>query len=197
LRSDLQLLPAETLAARTASNFLSLGTGRGEFHLALFGAAVLGSFPELKFYSAAGDECSDFQQTLLLYYFSTADGTALSGNWVSFADLPGGRMYNQAFQGYSGNEVVKAFELELEAFKTAALAAGGEPVSVGDAAFRFQALPRVPLLLTYWLGDEDFPSACKVLFDASATRYLPIDGCAILGSQLVQRVIKRHPARKK
>jgi len=54
----------------------------------------------------------------------------------------------------------------------------------------FQALPRVPLMLTYWLGDEDFPSSCKVLFDESASHYFPIDACAILGSMLTGRVIR-------
>jgi hypothetical protein len=196
LRADLQLVPAETLAARTGSSFLSLGIGRGEFHLALFDSVLLGTYPELKFFSAAGDELPDFQQTLLLYYYSIADGVALSGNWVSFADLLGGRVYNQAFQDYSGNELVKTFGLDLEAFKTASSATGGQPVSVGDAAFRFQVLPQIPLLLTYWLGDDDFPSSCKVLFDSSATHYLPIDGCAILGSQLVKRIIKKQLAQK-
>lgn len=196
LRADLQLVPAELLAARSGSRFVERGVGRGEFHLSLFNSAVLGSYPGLTFFNASGDEFPEFRQLLLLYYFFTADGAPLTGNWVSFADLPGGRMYNQAFQGYSGNELVKAFGLDLEAFKTACITAGGEPVSVGDAAFRFQALPCVPLLLTYWLGDEDFPSSCKVLFDASATHYLPIDGCAILGSSLVQKVIKNARSKR-
>ncbi|MDL1911699.1 DUF3786 domain-containing protein, partial [Chloroflexi bacterium CFX6] len=53
----------------------------------------------------------------------------------------------------------------------------------------FQPLPRVPLMTTYWLGDEDFPSSCKILFDESATHYLPIDACAILGSMLTRKII--------
>jgi hypothetical protein len=195
LRAGLQLLPAELLAARTRSSFLSTDPGRGEFHFSFFGSAILGAFPGMRFYTVSGDELPEFQQALFLYYFSTADGALLTGNWVSFADLPDGRMYSQAFQGYSGNEVVKAFGLDLEAFKRAALAVGGEAVAVGDASFRFQAFPSVPLLLTYWLGDEDFPSSCKVLFDASATHYLPIDGCAILGSQLIQKVLRKHPVK--
>ena len=44
-------------------------------------------------------------------------------------------------------------------------------------------------MVTYWLGDEDFPSSCKILFDESASHYLPIDGCAILGSMLVRRLL--------
>ncbi|MCK7522532.1 MAG: DUF3786 domain-containing protein [Ignavibacteriales bacterium] len=66
----------------------------------------------------------------------------MTGKWVSFADLPDGRMYNAAFQGYSGDEIVKRFGLDLEGFKSACSKAGGEPVDVGSASFVFQALPR-------------------------------------------------------
>jgi len=60
---------------------------------------------------------------------------------------------------------------------------------MGSASFIFQALPNVHLMVTYWLGDEDFPSSCKILFDETAIHYLPIDACAILGSMLTRKVI--------
>ncbi len=107
------------------------------------------------------------------------------------ADLPDGRMYNQAFQGYSGDLIREAVANNLEIFKSACLALDGHPVELGSAAFAFVALPRLPLLLTFWPGDEDFPASCKVLFDASARDHLPIDVCAILGSQLAGKIIRR------
>jgi hypothetical protein len=180
------------VAARSSSSWLLLGPGRGEVHLPLWGKACILCWPELKGCNDKDDRLSDFQLALLLYYLLTADGAPLTGKWVSFADLPDGRMYNAAFQGYSGDEVMKAFGFDLDGFKSACLKAGGEPVETGSASFIFQALPRVSLMLTYWLGDEDFPSSCKVLFDKSASHYLPIDACAILGSTLAQKVIKAY-----
>ncbi|MEW6402406.1 MAG: DUF3786 domain-containing protein, partial [Chloroflexota bacterium] len=145
--------------------------------------------PELIAYHEFDDPLPAFQQALFLYYLLTSDGAPLTGRWVSFADLPDGRMYNAAFQGYTGDELAKAFGLELEGFKVACEKAGGEFAATGDAAYRFQALPRVELLAVYHLGDEDFPSSCKILFDASATHYLPIDGCAIVGSMLTKKIM--------
>jgi hypothetical protein len=193
LRASLEPVPAEILASQTGCSYLPLGPGRGEFHFTLFGAPVIGAFPNLTFFTATGDKLSAFQQALLLYYFVSADGAPLTGKWVSFADLPGGRMYNQAFQGYSGDVVRDIISNDLPKFQSACLALGGQSLELGSASFTFSALPRVPLLITYWLGDEDFPSSCKVLFDASATHYLPIDGCAILGSQLTGKIVKRIP----
>jgi len=193
LRASLGQIPAETLAARAGTSYLEIGPGRGEFHLNLFDKPIVGAFPNLTFFTPAGDKLPDFLQALLLYYFVCADGAPLTGEWVSFADLPGGRMYNQAFQGYSGDVLRNSISQSqgLETFKTACQALGGQPLEIGSASFTFQALPRVPLLITFWLGDEDFPSSCKVLFDSSATHYLPIDGCAILGSQLTGKIVKK------
>jgi len=190
LRSALRLLDPELVAARSGVSYLTLGPDRGELHVPLWGNVCVVSFPELVCYNYKDEHLSDFQQAMFLYYLLTADGTPLTGKWVSFADLPNGRMYNAAFQGYSGDDVVKTFGMDLDGFKSACSKTDGSQVDIGSASFVFQALPRVPLMLTYWLGDEDFPSSCKVLFDESASHYLPIDVCAILGSMLTQRVTR-------
>jgi Domain of unknown function (DUF3786) len=131
-----------------------------------------------------------FDQALLLYYLTTADGLPLSGEWIAFSDLPDGRFYNQAFQGYTGKELARLFQDDRAAFERAAQALGGVRQPLGDAAFAFQALPRAPLLAVFWQGDEDFPSSCQILFDAAASHYLPTDAYAILGSTLTRRLIK-------
>lgn len=200
MRSTLRVRDPNLVAVRSASSWLTLGPDRGELHIPFFGKVCIFSFPELKGYDNQDNPLPEFQQTLLLYYLVTADGAPLTGRWVSFADLPDGRMYNAAFQGYSGDEVVKMFEKvgrdfispnpdPLHDFKQACLSIGGKPVDIGSASFIFQPLPRVPLMVAYWLGDEDFPSSCKILFDESACRYLPIDACAILGSMLTRKII--------
>lgn len=190
LKSTLRVQDPGLVAVRSGSSWLTLGPERGEIHVPLWGEVCILTFPDLTAYNTRDERLPDFKLALLLYYLLTADGAPLTGRWVSFADLPGGRMYNAAFQGYSGDEVVKAFGLDLDGFTSACSRAGGEPVEVGSASFVFQALPRLPLLLTYWLGDEDFPSSCKILFDESAGHYLPIDACAILGSMLTGKVIR-------
>ena len=205
LRSALRFQDPGLVAARSGVSYLMLGPGRGELRIPFWGDVCILSWPDLMGYDTQDDLLPDFQQAFLLYYLITADGTSLTGKWVSFADLPDGRMYNAAFQSYSGDEIVKAFEQverdarsvppnrtdnPLHEFEQACLACGGEPVEVGSASFVFQALPRLPLMVTYWLGDEDFPSSCKILFDESARHYLPIDACAILASMLVRRLIR-------
>jgi hypothetical protein len=185
LRTHLARVEPSTLAARTGSEFISQ-----EFQLLLWGKPVCLTWPAcIVLDGATRQELRPDQQALLLYYFSTADGTSETGQWVSFADLPDGRFYNQAFQGYSGQELARAFGSDQAAFARAAARLDGRPYPLGDAAFIFRALPCVALLVTFWQGDEDFPPSCQVLFDTSASHYLPTDACAVLGHTLTRRLI--------
>jgi hypothetical protein len=185
LRTALRNRDPNLIAARSGSSYLVTDSARGEFRIPFWGADRVFIFPEL-----TTESLSTFQQTLLFYYLLTADGTPASGKWVSFADLPDGRMYVRAFQGYTGDEAVKCFGNSLDSFRHACVQCGGVSVEIGDASYVFQALPRVPLMVTYWLGDDEFPSSCKILFDSSAPHYLPIDACAMLGSALISRIMK-------
>ena len=188
LRSTLQFRDPGLIAARSGISYLTLAPDCGEFHFSFFEKAVTLTWPDLTGFSDTNVELSPILQALLLYYLISADGTAMTGNWVSFADLPGGRMYNAAYQGYSGDEIMKTFGFDLPAFSSACVNVGGTPMEIGSASFVMQALPNLPMLVTYWLGDEDFPSSCKILFDSSAIHYLPIDGCAIAGSILAGKL---------
>jgi Domain of unknown function (DUF3786) len=124
-----------------------------------------------------------------LYYLSHADGTPLSDRWISFSELPDGKFYNQAFQGYTGKRLAQVFKDDRQSFERAAANQGGVRLVHGDASFMFTALPRVPLMAAFWQGDEDFPSNSQILFDAAASHYLPTDAYAILGSTLTQRLV--------
>jgi hypothetical protein len=183
--------PAD-LALCTGSNYQPEDSTNGSFQLEVWSRPIVLSFPTFLACDAKSMQpISPFTQALILYYFTTADGAPIAGKWIAFSELPDGRFYNQAFQGYTGGELARHFKSDSQAFLAQAEKAGGIllPQAPGDAAFRFQALPRMPLQVVYWQGDEDFPSSYQVLFDASAANYLPTDGCAILGSTLTGRII--------
>jgi len=185
LRTALRDRDPKLVAARSGTFYLTVDPGCGEFRIPFWNVEHILPFPGLM-----SESLSTFQHTLLFYYLLTADGMPAGEKWISFADLPDGRMYNAAFQGYTGNELVRLFGNSLDAFCHACEKCGGITEKIGDASYVFQALPRISLMVTYWLGDDEFPSSCKILFDSSASHYLPIDGCALLGSDLTSRIMK-------
>jgi hypothetical protein len=137
-----------------------------------------------------GGEPSSFISSLILTYLVADGGISPCGRWIGFRDLPGGMFYVQAFQGYSGGRLVRELKDGIQAFRRAAESLGGEPLALGSASYAFYVLPRVRLALVYWEGDEEFPAQAQVLFDEAACRYMPTDGLAILGSQLVGQLLR-------
>lgn len=165
--------------------------GASEFHIPHLDQSYCVSWPELTAREAESNRlCDPELQALLLYYVERARGQLPEERWVTFRDLPDGVFYHRAFQGYTGDPLAVAIDNDLERLRRAAIALGGYPLTVGDMAFRFLGLPRVPLALVYWLGDDEFPPEAQVLFDPVAGDYLPIDGSAALGRRLVRRILE-------
>jgi hypothetical protein len=191
LRARLGFIVPGQLADQTGAMYLELGQGRGEFHLALLGTPIVITYPDFHAINAITDtHLPAFRHALLLYYFMHSDGMEEAGKWISFSELPDGRIYSSAFQGYTGDEIVRTFGINLGRFCKACDGAGGITEKFGDASYRFRVLPRMNLLLVYHLGDDDFPSTCRLLFDVNAGHCLPTEACAILGSSLAQRIVK-------
>lgn len=163
----------------------------GELLIRLLDREYRIAYPQLVAYELeSGKECPEELQALLLDYLRRADGTPPSGEWLAFRELPEGQFYYRTFQGYSGDSLVRAFGNDLESFKQAARALGGEPLDLGDAAFALRALPHIQMAAVYWRGDQEFSPRATVLFDAAAANYLPAEGLAILGRWLCSKLIK-------
>jgi len=190
-RAQLKEADPVVLAARSGAQHKGLDKERGELRLTLWGQGYVVIYPDfIAHEEESGEICSSRRQGLFLHYLRTADGKPLADRWVSLREIEGGQFYHRAFQGYSGDRVAKRFGNDIEAFRQAAERAGGERRELGDAAYSFQALPRVPLVVVYWEGDEEFSPTAQVLFDASAGHYLPVDLLSALGSELCDRIIR-------
>jgi hypothetical protein len=133
---------------------------------------------------------SSLTQGLILTYLYTADGAAPIDRWIGFRELPSGLFYASAFQGYTGNELVRDLCGDVARFKHASENLRGAALPIGDAAYAFAVLPKLRLAVVMWLGDDEFPSQAQVLFEESAPHYLPTEALAIVGSLLVGQVLK-------
>jgi hypothetical protein len=134
---------------------------------------------------------------LLLHHLLTADGAPLAGEWLAYRELDGGLFYAAAFAARAEEPIARAFAGPAgpsgpgpAAFTAAALRLGGEPLPLADAAFAFQALPRLAVAALLWAGDDEFPGTAAVLFDAAAGHYLPAEDLAGLGGHLAQRLTR-------
>ncbi len=115
----------------------------------------------------------DFQTGLvLLHYLLEAQDVSPSGRWISEKDIPSGHQFFTGPHAFPLQRIVDLVGEAPKRFADAAATLGGVSAEAGDMAFDFLVLPRVPLRLIYWRGDDEFPPALKVRFDASVSTHL-------------------------
>jgi hypothetical protein len=153
-------------------------------------------WPELTAVHAEdGKPCATFDQAMLLYYLNAADGAPLAGRWIGYRELPDGGFYHQAYQGYSGDRLARAFGDQPQTLARAAQALGGAAMdALGAPAYVFIPLPRLRLAAVLWPGDEEFAARGAVLFDAASSHYMTTDGLALLGGGLAGKLARWAPA---
>jgi hypothetical protein len=181
----------ERMAINTGAIYSSKEESGGEFRLAYWSRDIVIRYPDFTgIYLDSDVSLNTFDMTMLAYYFDVSDGAPITGEWIAFNQIPGGMFYAQAFQGYTGNELAKVFGNDSEAFMETNEKSGGRREFFGNLAYSYQVLPRIPIMVVCWLGDEDFPPSYRMLFDANAQHHLVTDAYAILGSNLTRKLIK-------
>jgi hypothetical protein len=136
------------------------------------------------------------EKILISHYLLNASGDPPTGELITFRQIPDGHFYFDAFQRRARNPFLSTFGQDRELFRECAQALGGKPVDVGDIGIVFQALPRIPIQIALWAGDEEFPPEASILFDANIQRYLPIEDIAVLSGMLVYRLMGIARSRK-
>ena len=79
--------------------------------------------------------------------------------------------------------------LPPEELRRRCLALGAELLpSNADLCARFPFLPRYPLWLRLWFGDEEFPASGRLFLDESAAHYLTVEDAVTVGGLLLERL---------
>ena len=164
--------------------------GNSAFSLNFLNREIILSWPELEFVQEGSDaELPIQQQILLLHYLQGAwssSGAGITGEWISFQEVPDGKFYLNAFHRRAKNPMVQAFGHHPELLvKLARETFGAEPLDQGDVSVLIKALPLVPVALIIWKGDEEFPPEGNILFDRNILKMLSAEDIAWLSGMVV------------
>ena len=158
----------------------------GVFTIPFFHRSFTIRLPEAKVTEVGSDTAPPrLLEILLMHYLVHSEGTPVSGMWITYRHLPGASLFEQRFTNMALRPLLDSFGSDAQGFSQAALAIGGTPMSrSGDAAFRFMALPKIPMGCILYLGDDEVPPSINILFDAAAPHYLPTEDLSYLGLHL-------------
>jgi hypothetical protein len=111
--------------------------------------------------------------------------------WVTFKDFRDAAPFVDGFVNNSERAISRSFSGRLDALRDACRALGGTAPDIDvsyQLAMRFDALPRVPVVLLFNDEDEEFPAEATILFERRAERFLDMECLAILGWMLADRL---------
>jgi hypothetical protein len=127
--------------------------------------------------------------TVLLSHYASANPIAQTGKLLKFKDVPGGYAYEDAFAKRAIEPVADCFGENPEELPKAARLLGGTQLEIGDASTQIPALKGILLTYILW-GTDEFTASANILYDASASNYLPTEDLAVLGEITTLRLIE-------
>lgn len=143
------------------------------------------------------EELDVMDRLLILMYIKQAGCGALSGKWVAFRDFKDGLIRAESFHGACEIPFARMFEHDEEGVINSLKEAGAEKVQgfSTEHSYVIHALPKLPMLVLLWPGDEEFGADCKVLLDSTATVFLDVEALLYLGMALVRNIKGFSPAK--
>ena len=179
------------LVSKSGFERVTVGEKTDNLRIPFLNRVYLAGFPDFDFTDEtdADKEVPIQEQVIILHYLTGVSQAQLSGNRIAYREIPGASFYYSAFVKRAIDPLKKVFGTDIEKFKKAAGYLNGTVTEPGDAGFEFFVLPKTPLQLILWEGDDEFPAEANILFDELCGKVLSPEDAAWLAGMLVYRLI--------
>jgi hypothetical protein len=153
--------------------------------------------------SSSGDLSADIHINAwvavpFLNYIVHGKGHPVKGNWVSFRELKNGKERYPLFQKRCEEPMKRVADTYTGLFGDMVQIFGGKKVEKqfkSDISVVLHPLPKVPIMVCYWLPEDGLESSLNVYFDKTADQNLDIGSVFTLGaglSQMFEKLARRH-----
>jgi hypothetical protein len=116
-----------------------------------------------------------------------------AGKFVSFDDITGMVPARSSYSSTSlEGRLAKYGQMDPTRFHDAIVLSGGRSggeVGIGGKSWIIQLLPKIPVQLVFYRGDEEFPAAARLLIDQAAVNFLEFEFLAVLATIFVEQLI--------
>lgn len=158
------------------------------FHFSSLGIDITVAYPSY----AICPELPGWHRLVILHYLDLADGTALTGEEISFGQMASGMVRGGGIDRKCEQVIRELSDPDAAFFADICGKLGGEKIpSNGDVAYRIPFLPRFPVTLKVWLADEDFPASGRLLPDRAADHYLTIEDAVTVAELLLEKLTNK------
>jgi hypothetical protein len=131
---------------------------------------------------------------MLLNYLSNSKELPVKNEWVSYRELPQGNVFYPNIKTHVLEALSQFFTESNKKLIRNALAKLGFIFveSKADIAATAKFVPRVPVLIQFWEGEDEVPSSCQILFDRTIADQMHIEDAAGLCSLIKELIITQY-----
>jgi uncharacterized protein DUF3786/putative Fe-S cluster protein len=134
----------------------------------------------------------------VINYIIDGAGVPVSGKWVPFRELEGGKTWYRLFGQRCEKPLKKVADTYTDLFEDMIRLFNGRQVEnhySSDISLVFHPLPKVPILICYWKPEDGLESSLNIFFDSTAEENLNIESLYTLCAGLVimfEKIALRH-----
>jgi len=129
------------------------------------------------------------EQLCILAYLINAQDLPLANKYVGPEQLPSGQFFFRGQHSLPTEKLQEAFGNSPQRLYEASERFGAKQCEFGDASVELHALPRIPLKIIIWRGDDEFEARASILFDQTAGNQLPLDALGALANLTVKALV--------
>jgi len=144
---------------------------------------------------ADGSEAGRWEQVFIYNHIAQGGRRAPTGRWKPFQEIPNTVSKIKSMQTHVEAPLRQRFSGRPDELAAAAGRIGGRRITdageSADLSFRFAPLPRVPVALRFWDGDDEvgLEAEVKLAFDETITEHLDIESIMFLSEQLTKMLV--------
>jgi Domain of unknown function (DUF3786)/Putative Fe-S cluster len=137
-----------------------------------------------------GSPMTRYEQVFIYNHMAQGASALPSGKWRNLVEIPNTVSKIKSMVDHVEKPLIEKFQGNTKALTQAALNIGGidkhDEYPTSDVAMLFFSLPRVPVMLMFWDGEDadGFGAEAKLSFDDTITQHLDIESILFLSERL-------------
>jgi len=111
-----------------------------------------------------------------------------TGEWLSFKQLSGGQGYFPTFKKRVIDVIVRKYSPKPEELFKLTERLDAKRAQHGDISIIIEVLEQLPVLITFWRGDDEFGPEANILFDQNINNIFCTEDVVVLAEALVYNI---------
>ena len=160
--------------------------------ITLLNSEYIVNLPEKKVLLAerSSEEAGFTEELCILTYLINSQDLPIANKLRTAQGLPGGQFFFRGPHKLAAEKLEEVFGQCPERLCEVMDEFGAKRCEFGDVSIELCVLPRIPLTIVIWQGDEEFGARASILFDETAAAQLPLDALWAAVNLAIKALVK-------